>query len=176
VIEVPGPPLELFRNTHPVPQARLVARWQPAPNDDLALRALAHPRFDPRRHAVISSQSAREHANESCSDPDQGVRVLEHKPERWRLETHSVCDTYLVLQMGFDPGWKVRVDHLEATPERADFAFSAVFLPAGTHRVEWRYAPRSVTYGAALSCATLLLLVGLLMAGRARSWTRSLKR
>jgi uncharacterized membrane protein YfhO len=57
------------------------------------------------------------------------------------------------------PGWTARVDGAPAEILLADGSFRAVAVPAGSHRVEFRYRPISVYAGAAISAAALLGLL-----------------
>lgn len=63
------------------------------------------------------------------------------------------------------PDWTVRVDGRPAEMLRADHALRAVVVPAGRHRVEFRFASPSVTRGLALSVACAAIALALLAAG-----------
>jgi hypothetical protein len=65
----------------------------------------------------------------------------------------------LVASESFADGWHARVDGRAARVVRADGFLQGVAVPAGTHRVDLEYRPRSVTIGAAVSAAALLVLV-----------------
>ena len=67
------------------------------------------------------------------------------------------------------PGWSVSVDGRSRRPAQQDGLFRAVDLPAGRHRVEWRFEPRSVRYGLYLSLATLAGAIGYVIYTRRRS-------
>ena len=69
------------------------------------------------------------------------------------------------------PGWKARVGGVDAPLLRADHAFCALDLPAGTSEVELVFEPRSVAVGLAISAATaaLLAVVALLAWKRRRA-------
>jgi uncharacterized membrane protein YfhO len=69
------------------------------------------------------------------------------------------------------PGWTARVDGRETPILRADFAFRAVLLPAGRHRVEWSYQSRALRLGLWVSGAALLVIAGLFAAGARRRRT-----
>jgi uncharacterized membrane protein YfhO len=60
----------------------------------------------------------------------------------------------------FIPGWRVFVDGREQPILQANVFGRAVVVPAGTHDVEWRFAPRLVM--ASLAMSWLGLAVGLL--------------
>jgi uncharacterized membrane protein YfhO len=57
------------------------------------------------------------------------------------------------------PGWKAYVNGEEKAIRRANLFFRAVLLPAGNHRVEFRYEPRSFAIGLTISIATLFGIV-----------------
>ena len=84
-------------------------------------------------------------------------------PGYWRIETTSAAPALLVLAETAYPGWQVRVDGERAEPLRAYTAVRAVCVPAGTHVVEWQFAPRIYWLGGGIS---LLALVLALLAGR----------
>jgi len=53
------------------------------------------------------------------------------------------------------------VDGQRVTPVRADLAFTAIPVPAGSHQVELRYTPTSFRLGLGLSVVTVLVWTGL---------------
>lgn len=163
-----GRTLQLYQNTLQVPAASLIGIWQSARDQEHALRALAHPRFDPRQHVVIDDPTeALPKPSTTCRDPTPKVRTLERGPHQWSLATDSRCDRVLVLQQRLDTGWHVVVDGSPAEPLRANLAFAAVLLPAGEHQVTWRYTPKGLALGARLSLLTLLgLAVALVVSTR----------
>jgi uncharacterized membrane protein YfhO len=78
-------------------------------------------------------------------------------------------DGLLVLGDNFYPGWRAFVDGREQPVVRGDMLFRTVPLPAGQHTVEFRFEPRSIELGLLVSLASLVLVMGLVIAGwRAR--------
>ena len=53
------------------------------------------------------------------------------------------------------PGWEATVDGIPTPILRANYAFRAVRVPAGISVVEFRYRPRSVWLGAAITLGSL---------------------
>jgi uncharacterized membrane protein YfhO len=90
------------------------------------------------------------------------VRVEALRPDRTVLAADLSRPGYVVLVDTFDPGWRATVDGVPAPVVRANLAFQAVAVPAGTHRIELVYRPRSLLVGLALSGAALAtaLVVG----------------
>ena len=82
------------------------------------------------------------------------------------MDTEASEAGYLVLTRSHDRGWEARLDGAEVPLSAADLALSAVLVPAGTHRLELAYRPVAFRVGAALSVASLVVLVGLVLAGQ----------
>jgi hypothetical protein len=153
-------PIELFRNPAPLPRTYAVGTSRIADGDD-ALRALVDPQFDPEREVVLAS------GPRLAAPAFRGTsRLLESRPDHVVLETDFESEGLAVLVDGYDPGWSAALDGAATPVYRANVAFRAVRAPAGRHRIELRYRPRSVAIGLALGAASLLAAALLL---RARS-------
>ena len=96
------------------------------------------------------------------------VRVLERDPGRWVVETEGPAAGRVGLTESRDPGWKALVDGepAEVEPYLADFM--AVKIPAGAHRVEWRYSPPGLAGLLALSAVGWLVAAAGWWSGRRR--------
>jgi uncharacterized membrane protein YfhO len=84
------------------------------------------------------------------------------------VRTRGASDAVLVLTDAFLPGWEATLDGAPVAVLRANTAVRAVVVPAGEHRVEMRYRPRSLPVGAALACIGAAALVAALAAARRR--------
>ena len=97
------------------------------------------------------------------------VSILEKTPERLSLETVAPDATWLFVLRGYWSGRTVLVDGKESEDAPAQLAFSAVRVPAGRHRIEWREEVpgwKISRFGPVLSA---LALVWLLLRDRGRS-------
>ncbi len=90
-----------------------------------------------------------------AADPQARTEVVEYTPTRIVLQSHANAPTFLVLSEIFFPGWLASVDGLPTPIWRTDYVLRGVALPAGAHRIELVYAPRSVRIGAAISALAL---------------------
>ena len=77
---------------------------------------------------------------------------------------------YLVLLDSYYPGWHAYVDGKEARILAANYAFRAVEVRAGKHRVEFLYRPRS--FYAGLSVTGLAIALGTAVVFRRRDVVR----
>jgi hypothetical protein len=93
------------------------------------------------------------------------ARLAEDQPERIVAEITASYAGLLVLTDLDYPGWIAEEDGRRLPVLRADGFFRAVALPAGTHRVVFRYRPRSFYAGLAISVLALLSSVGFWYSG-----------
>lgn len=96
------------------------------------------------------------------------VEWLEDGLKTVRLRVTGTSGGLLVLLDAYADGWRAQVDGHPARIYPANLAFRAMAIPAGTHTVELRYKPRSVTAGLVLTSIGWLA-VGVLALGSFRS-------
>jgi len=87
------------------------------------------------------------------------ARLAEDRPERVVAEIETNSPGLLVVTDLFYPGWIAEEAGRRLAILRADGFFRAVALPAGSHRVTFRYRPVSVPVGAGISAAALLTIL-----------------
>jgi uncharacterized membrane protein YfhO len=93
------------------------------------------------------------------------VEIISEKNNRLQLLVNSTEDSLLVLSDNYYPGWKAFVDRHPKKIYRANYAFRAVPLGAGTHRVEFVYNPLSFRLGALftflgfIGCVIMVLVI-----------------
>jgi hypothetical protein len=147
VMEVPDP----LPRAYAVDGVRVADRLE-------ALKVVADPAFDPRRELILAAGVPR------AADPSftGQVRVEALRPDRTVLSADLSGPGHVVVVDTFDPGWRATIDGVPAPVVRANVAFQAVAVPAGSHRVELVYRPRSVVVGLAVTLAALAaaLVVG----------------
>ena len=183
--------LYLYRNKAAAGRVRFVTHWQEAKSDADALGSMLHPRYDPRQHVILQPPQAtwallfarKPSQGEYLSVPINSQQSLHLQAaagnpaicgaaqiQNMTANRHSAvfsvvnpCAGYLVFAEPFYPGWQVTIDGRPTPVFRADYAFSAVFLPAGKHEVKRWYRPAAVVFGAwcSVGCCALLA-IGLL--------------
>jgi hypothetical protein len=75
------------------------------------------------------------------------VREEPSGPNAFRFDVEAPAAGYLVVRDHDAPGWTARVDDVAVLHYRANGWFKAVRVPAGRHRVELDYRPRSFVMG-----------------------------
>ncbi|GAA0249419.1 hypothetical protein [Cryptosporangium japonicum] len=87
------------------------------------------------------------------------VRWVDDGFDEMRLDVDADGAGYLVLADAIQSTWRVTVDGRPAALVRADHGLAAVHVPAGTHTVDFSYAPKHADLGARISVGAAILLV-----------------
>jgi uncharacterized membrane protein YfhO len=93
------------------------------------------------------------------------ARLAEDRPERVVAQIATNSAGLLVVTDLFYPGWIAEEGGRRLEILRADGLFRAVALPAGSHRVTFRYRPYSFLVGAGISILALLTVLFLVYQG-----------
>jgi hypothetical protein len=132
--------------------------------DDAAFQALSHRPFDPEERALVAP-------GEGELPPPRAAKgfavahVTRDEPEALEVGTATSEATTLVVTRSWDSGWEARLDGARVPLRRCDLALMAVAIPPGEHRLLLAYRPVAFRAGAAVSGASLLVLLGLVLAG-----------
>ena len=94
---------------------------------------------------------------ETLSGLPRKVEFISESNNRLQLLVKAAENVLLVLSDTYYPGWKAFVDGNPEKIYQANYAFRAVPLNAGTHKVEFVYDPVSFKLGAGV---TLLGILG----------------
>jgi hypothetical protein len=138
--------------------------------DGRALGRVSGCAFDPDTTVMIDTTAfnrARPGTLSAATGETAGsghARIMARTATALSVRATSAGGGWLVVRQAYAPGWVATVDGRSEAVRRADVAFQAVRVPAGTHTVVLDYRPASVTDGALLSEASLvgsLVLVGL---------------
>ena len=104
---------------------------------------------------------------EQCSDPGW-TEVTRRDTASVLIQAELRCTGMVVLNDAYYPGWVATVDGQPSRIYEADGIVRGVVVPAGKHRLEMRYRPKSVYWGAALTGLGLLGACLLARYGRQR--------
>jgi hypothetical protein len=156
-----GPDARIYRNPSALPRAFLVDRQQVVDGGDAALDRVVSPGFRPRSVAVTESRIDGLSERAAGSGTPGDARIANYEAEHVAVDTAATRRALLVLTDNWFPGWKATVDGKDAPVERVDYLLRGVRVPAGSHRVEFRYEPASWRAGWIVS---LLALVAILAA------------
>ena len=129
-----GPPVWIYRFAGAMPRARLFDRIQKL--DGNAMRPEAHLPTEP---------SPSGGSDDSSAGIPGAASIESSRSGRIEVVATSTSGGLLVLHDTYYPGWLAEVDGQPAAILRARVLFRGVEVPAGTHRVTFRFAPLSFT-------------------------------
>lgn len=154
--------VDLFCSTEDLPRAFLVREWRVTGADMPALGM----RGDLRRMAWLDREPLFPASGGAAAT--DGVHFVRDGPGLVDLVVRATDPAVLVLADTFYPGWSVTVDGAPRDLLLADGFVRAVAVGAGTHRVLFRFRPVSLLAGGAVSLATALGCLALLVFGGTR--------
>lgn len=137
----------IYQNKEFTPRAFVVYQSEVKANQGEVLAGLQKGGFDPRSKVLLEEGKA---LSGSTPTPTP-ARITSYTPDRIKISVDTAQESYLVLSEVFYPGWHARVDGQEVPILRADYAFRAVLLPAGSYTVEFVFDPGSWQVGRAIS-------------------------
>ena len=149
------PAVDVYRNETALPRAFVVHRAIAAAGHQDAWTQIQQPGFDPATTIVLE----RGHPLDLQPDVRAGVEVVRYEPNVLELQVNGEAEGYLFLSDPFYPGWQAEVDGEPATILRANYAFRAVAVPAGSHRVTMAFRPGSWYAGLGISAFTVAILL-----------------
>jgi hypothetical protein len=158
-----------------VPRTYVVTRARRA-EGMAAVAAILADDFQMHDEVVLSTEPLATPPRSMAAESSEAVpaggrgssRIVSWRPDFIRIEADAAADGYVVLVDTYDPDWRATVDGRAAPIIRANVAFRAVALTRGRHTVDFRYRPRAVAWGLAVSALTLAALLASLARGRYR--------
>ncbi len=144
----------LYKIEGTIPRAYLVNKATVENDSKQVLRLLSGAGFDPTLEVVLDRGILISPARQLKAT----AKIVRYENELVTIATSADNEAILVLADSYYPGWKAFVDGREEVIRRANLFFRAVPLSAGNHTVEFRYEPRSFTFGLVISAATLFAL------------------
>jgi len=157
-----GNTIILYKHRSFLPRAWLVKDFKVL-NSKTILSMMIQKEFKPRKEVLL------EETPPSLTLPHKGggvggseVEFISETNNRLQLHVETKENSLLVLSDTYYPGWKAFVDGIPEKIYQANYAFRAVPLGAGTHKVEFVYDPMGFKLGAGV---TLLGILGCLLIG-----------
>ena len=122
----------VYQNTKAFPRAFLTANVLPVANNRQAMDNLW--KVDLAKTAVVEKSGM-----VFSGDLSGGMAgILSYRENSIQIRTQSSRQSFLVLTDSFYPGWKATVDGNPETIYLTDINFRGIFVPAGTHLVEFK--------------------------------------
>jgi hypothetical protein len=162
----------VYDNPSALPRAFFVNRVEVASQMNI-LEHLRDGDFTPLETAYIEQplkQGVDTLAGELVQNIER-VKILDFKNEHIALEATATGNNLLFLSEVYYPaGWSATIDGKPTDIIKANYAFRAVVVPSGKHRVEFHFTSKNFTLGKNLSLAGNVLTLALLIVGTLLWW------
>ena len=141
----------LYENPSALPRFFVVRKTISAANMKQAVAEMAASGFDPSAMAVVQDVPSREYGNHSQAR----VHVVSYAPERVIVDVEAGTGGFLVTSEANYPGWRATLDGKPAPIVQTNLAFRGIDLPAGSHRIVFRFLPSILWLGISVSAMAL---------------------
>lgn len=150
----------VFKNNAAFERAFLVHKAFFINNQDDILKRIKNG-FDFSQAVIIEGKpTILNEENSGVSEYTQKVEMVRYEPNRIEIAVKNPRPGYLVVSDCYYPGWRAYVNNKPTAVERANYAFRAIRVASGEHRITLRYVPYLFLVGCAIS--TLTLFAGLI--------------
>ena len=110
-----------------------------------------------------------------AKDSSATIQVIDYKPNAIRYQSTNAQKGLAVFsEMYYADGWNAYIDGKKTPHIRVDYVLRALEIPAGTHRIDFKFEPEVVQKGSTIalySSGGMLLLIALgLYVERRKSW------
>jgi hypothetical protein len=147
------PDVNIYLNQDALPRVLFVGQTMVVSDHDAAWAAIRAEDFDPTATVVLEGGQSLD------STPTSSLAILQYDPNAVTIAVETDQPGYLVLPDAYYPGWQATADGQPAPIQRANYAFRAVYVPAGQHTVHFSFEPVIWTVGLLVSGVTLLVLI-----------------
>jgi hypothetical protein len=124
--------------------------------DQQTLAELFRPDFDGRQ--VVYLPPSAQGSIPAIHQATVQLRAPEFSPNKIRFLADATAPSLVVVAQSFYPAWRAYVDRQPTALWRANYAFQALVIPAGSHQVTLAYEDRPFVCGGFISAGTLVLL------------------
>jgi len=161
-------------NSHALGNAWFVSDVKIAASADDEMQSIAQ--LNPSNEAVVGKEF--ESLVASAGSPDSTARaaMTSYGTRRINYEVSTPVAAPLVFSEIYYPaGWVCRIDGQETPYFRANYFLRGVMVPAGDHKIEWSFEPKTYETGVKVNMAgsiSLLLLVLAIFGAELWKWWR----
>ncbi len=156
-----NPDAEPIYNSHAFGNAWLVNDFKLEKDADSSIAALGNT--DLRSVAVVDREFSNQLLGKKFPvDASAQINLMSYEPNDLKYDFHSKTQQLVVFSEIYYPkGWNVYLDGNKVPYFRADYALRAMVVPAGVHKIEFKFQPKVWSIGETVSFifSTILLLL-----------------
>jgi hypothetical protein len=156
--------VKIYQNLNCLPRAFLVQNYKVVSSEEEYHNILGNREFNPSELLLLEEnpvvQQGQEQKQKKIVDK---VKIIRYNTNLISLQANTGEPKFLFMSETYYPGWKAYIDGERAHIYRANYAFRAVFLKPGEHKVEFVYDPWTFKVGLTISIITMIGVIVLLI-------------
>jgi len=132
--------------------------------------------FDPVKELIVDKRFA-DQINGFVGGVDSlaSIKMMQYAPNSIQYDYQSANEQLAVFsEMYYQPGWNAYVDGKLSPHFRANYVLRAMRLPAGKHKIEFKFEPKAFYVGEKISLFSMLLFFAMVLG--ALVWTLKINR
>jgi len=138
-VPVPAKGVYVYEYEKTYPRALFAPAARVVKDKNMVLDTVLGADFDPYKEVVIEEEASV--PKKEAKAVEARVEIVNDKQDSLEIKIAANQSGYLVLADTYYPGWWASVDGKEAKIFRANYAFRAVAVDAGSHLVKFSYLP-----------------------------------
>jgi len=157
-----NPNAEPILNMYAFGNAWIVNDYKLEKDADSTIAALANT--DLHSVAVVDRKFSKQLVGKKFPvDASAGIKLVSYAPNDLKYDFHSKAQQLVVFSEIYYPkGWDVYLDGKQVPYFRADYVLRAMVVPAGIHKIEFKFQPKAWRIGEPISFVFSVLLLFML--------------
>lgn len=140
-----------------LPRVFLTTKYYFAQNDQEIIQKIYDPNFDLKTLILEKQPSLK--IDDVAQDDILIPQIIKYEPNEVVVATNANYNSLFYLSDAYDPDWDVYIDNQKSEVLRAHYALRAVAVPAGNHKIVFRYQPKFFYQGAIISIGSVIGLL-----------------
>lgn len=127
-----------------------------------------------RDTAVVQTKFKSLIANQPVADSTASIQLIENKNDIINYESNAATNQFAVFsEVYYTAGWNAFIDGKKAEIVKTNYALRGLAVPAGKHKIEFRFEPKSYELGDTLNLVSSILVYLIVLAGLFMAWKTS---
>lgn len=115
--------------------------------------------FNSERTAIIDTKF-KEYFFNFQKDSSATIKLVDYRPNFLKYKTNAETEQLAVFsEIYYEKGWNAYLDNKKVPYFRANYVLRAMKIPAGNHKIEFRFEPEIWAFGNKISLAGSILLI-----------------
>ncbi len=132
-------------------------------NADDEIKAMLN--FNPERTAIVDKRF-KEQFFEFKKDPSAMIELTDYKPNLLTYQTNTKIEQLAVFsEIYYGKGWNAYIDNKKVPHMRVNYVLRAMKVPAGKHKIEFKFEPQIWAAGNKISFVGSILFILFILGG-----------